>query len=92
MDFAATIVKHALEGKTPEQRAQWILGQPMLSELARQLCQLPDGQLLPLLQQISDQNPDYRGISDWILSRGEIWIVETVREMRRIAGVEAKAE
>lgn len=88
MDLAATILRNGLNGRNARERAAWLAGQPMLKEVVPGLCGTPDTELMETLARTAQGQPAYRGALEWIISQGDTWVLETVRELRKLVGIE----
>ncbi|TAK33526.1 MAG: hypothetical protein EPO21_13195 [Chloroflexota bacterium] len=71
-----------LNGKNPEQAAQWLMGQGWAKPVVQQIVDNPDEQIPALLASLEQQMPETGAVLNWLRSQPE-WFMETVRAVRR---------
>ncbi|MDA8186855.1 MAG: hypothetical protein M0T85_01770 [Dehalococcoidales bacterium] len=87
MSLMSTFAIGQLNGKTPEQAAQWLLSQPypQARQLVQQILATPDEQIIPLLNAVASQYPDFAGLVNWLRSQPQ-WLMGVVRAVRQLSG------
>ncbi|MDA8189775.1 MAG: hypothetical protein M0T85_16670 [Dehalococcoidales bacterium] len=87
MSLMSTFAIGQLKCKTPEQAAEWLLSQPypQAQQLVQQILATPDEQIIPLLNTVASQYPDFAGLVNWLRSQPQ-WLMQVVRTVRQVRG------
>ncbi len=88
MSIISNFVITQLNGKQPEDAAQWLesLPYPQATELIKAFRETDDGQILVMLSELAAKYPDFRGLVEWLRQRPQ-WTISVVRELKNGAPV-----
>ena len=89
MSIISNFVISQLDGKQPDDAAQWLstLPYPQATELISALQKTPNDQILAFLSELASKYPDFRGLVEWLRQRPD-WTVQTIGALRRLASPE----